>query len=85
MPRLPLQVDPAKTPVLPPPKGQISNFIDPSSLASVSESVGGLLLAIETVLVVLRTFSNVKQFGKLRFEDCICHPENLTLNLANMV
>ena len=71
MPQLPPGVDPSRTPLLPPPTGQISNFIDPPSLAPIAEGVGGSLIAIETMLLILRTFSNIKTFGKLRFEDCI--------------
>ena len=63
-------VDPANVPLLPPPTGQISNFVNPPSLAPVAEGVGGLLVAIETLLLCLRTWSNFKTFSRLRFEDC---------------
>lgn len=70
MSQLPPGIDPSKVPLLAPPEGQTSNFIDPPSLAPVAEGVGGLLIAVETIMLVLRTCSNVKTFGKLRFEDC---------------
>lgn len=71
MSQLPSGVDLSKIPLLPPPVGQTSNFIDPPSLAAVAEGVGGSLIAIETILLVLRTCSNIKTFGKVRFEDCM--------------
>ena len=76
MAQLPPGVDPAKIPLQPPPKGQTSNFINPPSLASVAEGVGSLLIALETILLVLRSCSNVKTFGRLRFEDCMSHSED---------
>lgn len=70
MVELPPGVDPSTTPLLPPPDGKSSNFIDPTSLASVAEGVGGVLIAIETLLLILRTYSNLKTFRKLHLEDC---------------
>ncbi|KAL9010749.1 MAG: hypothetical protein Q9173_004343 [Seirophora scorigena] len=69
MAQLPPGADPSKVPWLPPPAGQSSNFVDPPSLASIAEGVGGLLIAVETLLVTLRTASNLKTFRKLRLED----------------
>lgn len=69
MDQLPPGIDPSTIPLLPPPDGKSSNFIDPPSLASVSEGVGGLLIAVETLLLILRTYSNLKAFRKLRLED----------------
>lgn len=71
MDQLPPGVDLSKIPLSPPPKGLVSNFINPPSLAPVAEVVGGLLIAIETILVLLRTCTNWKSFGKLRLEDCM--------------
>ena len=71
MAQLPPGVDPSKVPFIPPPAGQLSNFINPPSLAPVIEAIGGILVAVETILLALRTCSNFKTFGKLRFEDCI--------------
>lgn len=71
MAELPPGVDPSKVPLYPPPAGLSSNFIDPPSLASVAEGVGGLLIAVETLLLILRTASNLTKFHKLRLEDCI--------------
>ena len=85
MAQLPPGVDPTKTPLYSPPQGQTSNFIDPPSLAPVVEGVGGLLIAIETILVVLRTCSNFRTFGKLRFEDCTCNPQAAVLTFTNML
>ena len=70
MSQLPPSVDLSKIPFSPQPAGQISNFVDPPSLAHVVEVVGGLLIAIETMLLVLRTVVNVRTFSKLRLEDC---------------
>lgn len=71
MSQLPPTVDPSKTPLIPPPPGQVSNFVDPPSLASLAEGLGGTLIAIETLFLILRTCSNVKTYGKSRLEDCI--------------
>ena len=62
--------DPANVPLMPPPTGQISNFVNPPSLAPLAEGIGGSLIAIETLLLCLRTWANVTKSGKLRFEDC---------------
>ena len=70
MAQLPPGVDPANVPLLPPPTGLTSNFINPPSLAHVAEGVGGSLIAIETLLLCFRTWSNINTFGRLRFEDC---------------
>ncbi|KAL8787504.1 MAG: hypothetical protein Q9213_002162 [Squamulea squamosa] len=71
MDQLPPGFDASKIPLLPPPAGTTSNFVDPPTLASVAEGVGGLLIAIETVLLALRTWTNFKTFRKLRLEDCM--------------
>ncbi len=60
MSQLPPGIDLSKLPLLSPPKGQISNFINPPSLAPVAVGVGSLLIAIETILLAFRTCSNVQ-------------------------
>ena len=70
MDQLPPGVDLSKIPLLPPPAGKASNFIDPPSLASIAEGVGGFFIAVETLLLILRTVSNLKTFRKLRLDDC---------------
>ena len=70
MSHLPPGADISDTPLIPPPAGQTSNFNDPVSLAPVAQGMGGLLIVVETILLILRTCSNIKGFGKLRFEDC---------------
>lgn len=85
MASLPPGADLSQTPLSPPPNGQVSNFVNPPSLAHVTEGVGGFLIALETVLLVLRTYSNVKTAGKIRFEDCISRPAKVqTKTLAYM-
>ncbi|KAL8851920.1 MAG: hypothetical protein Q9221_003131 [Calogaya cf. arnoldii] len=69
MDQLPPGVDLSKIPLLPPPAGKASNFIDPPSLASIAEGVGGFFIAVETLLLILRTVSNLKTFRKLRLDD----------------
>ena len=81
MSQLPPGIDPANVPLRPPPTGQISNFVNPPSLAPVAEGVGGSLVAIETLLLCLRTWSNFKTFGRLRFEDCTCYTFILQSNI----
>ena len=70
MSQRPPGIDPANVPLLPPPPGETSNFVNAPSLAPLAEGVGASLIAIETLLLCLRTWSNVKKCGKLRFEDC---------------
>ncbi|MCJ1462834.1 hypothetical protein MMC07_001437 [Pseudocyphellaria aurata] len=66
---MPPGVDLSHIPIASPPPGQKSNFINPPSLAPVAEIVGSLLIAIETIILVFRTCSNVKTFGRIRLED----------------
>lgn len=73
MSQRPPGVDPANVPLLPPPTGGTSNFVNAPSLAPLAEGVGASLIAIETLLLLLRTWSNVKKCGKLRLEDCTCY------------
>ena len=85
MASLPPDADLSRIPLSPPPTGRVSNFVNPPSLAHVTEGVGGFLIALETVLLVLRTYSNVKLVGKLRFEDCIARSAKVqTKTLAYM-
>ena len=81
MSQLPPGFDPANVPLLPPLTGLTSNFINPPSLAHVAEGVGGSLIAIETLLLCFRTWSNIKTFGKLRLEDCT----KLCLNFGYLI
>ena len=74
MASLPPGADLSQIPLSPPPTGQVSNFMNPPSLGHVTEGVGGFLIALETILLVLRTYTNVKTLGKIRFEDCIARP-----------
>ena len=74
MASLPPGTDLSQIPLSPPPTGRVSNFVNPPSLAHVTEGVGGFLIALETVLLILRTYSNIKTVGRVRFEDCIAEP-----------
>ena len=65
--------DLSKIPLLPPLPEKESNFSNPSSLAPLADGIGGLIIAFETTIVVLRTYINVKAHHKLRIEDCIYH------------
>ena len=82
MSQLPPGANPSTIPLLPAPPDQQSNFIDPPSLAPVAEGIGGLLVAIETLLVLLRTYANVKASHKLRFEDCKSNCIDLSRRLS---
>lgn len=71
MASLPPGADLSQIATSPPPPGRVSNFVNPPSLGHVTEGLCGFLIALQTILLILRTYSNVKTLGKIRFEDCI--------------
>ena len=77
----PPSVDPANVPLLPPPAGGTSNFVNAPSLAPLAEGMGGSLIAIETLLLCLRTWVNVTKFGSFASKAVHTMPSFSTPNL----
>ena len=57
-------------PAGPPPPGQVSNFVNPFYLRTISFTTHALCLAISTIAVALRIFTKVHVMKQFRSEDC---------------
>ncbi|OAL44103.1 hypothetical protein IQ07DRAFT_685134 [Pyrenochaeta sp. DS3sAY3a] len=56
----------------PNPSGAPPNFIDPPSLESAFLGVGISLMAISSILVIIRIYTNYQHTGKLYIDDYLC-------------
>lgn len=60
----------ADFPALRPPSGIIPNFIDPYTRGPIIVIVGSILIAIMTIFVVGRIYTNMCIHRKLQWGDC---------------
>ena len=59
------------TPALPPPPGQVSNFVDPPSIG-YEVVVSGIITGVfALILVILRFVTKVKIVKHVTLDDCI--------------
>ncbi|KAI0544515.1 integral membrane protein [Xylaria curta] len=64
--------DPTRTPIAPPPPGQLSNFIDPPSQAWMPRIAIYTTLPLVVISLTLRICARVKLHCRLGWEDYLC-------------
>lgn len=78
-------ISPAFWPIIPPPPGQVSNFIDSPSRGYLLTAIGSVVLALQILFFSLRMYSRMFVARKLRWDDCksniICECWKMILTL----
>lgn len=68
---LPPGTDLSTIPLVAPPPGMSSNFVDPESLANTIMAIGILMLVLTAFVVIVRLFTNYYGTRGLGLDDCI--------------
>ena len=62
--------DVSKQPLLPPPPGQVSNFVSPESRAYAVYVAAGICLPLVVVFAALRFYAKLKLMKRKTWGDC---------------
>ena len=65
-------MDPSLTPLLPPPPGITSNFVNPPSCADATIWTGSITLALAVLFFLTRLYSSIRFTHSAAYDDYVC-------------
>ena len=67
-----LMMDPAPTPLLLPPPNVTSNFVNPSTYAVATISIGSITIALATFFFLTRLYTSIRSTRSIAYDDYVC-------------